>query len=29
VVRGSIDPRRAYSLAFVNKRVGVELRPKN
>jgi NitT/TauT family transport system substrate-binding protein len=29
VVKGSIDPRRAYSLAFVNKRVGVNLRPKN
>jgi NitT/TauT family transport system substrate-binding protein len=29
VVKGSIDLRRAYTLAFVNKRVGVELRPRN
>jgi NitT/TauT family transport system substrate-binding protein len=29
VVKGSIDLRRAYTLAFVNKRVGIELRPKN
>jgi NitT/TauT family transport system substrate-binding protein len=29
VVKGSIDPRRAYTLVFVNKHVGVDLRPKN
>jgi NitT/TauT family transport system substrate-binding protein len=29
VVKGSIDPRRAYTLAFVNKRIGIELRPRN
>jgi NitT/TauT family transport system substrate-binding protein len=29
VVKGSIDSRRAYTLAFVNKRVGIELRPRN
>jgi NitT/TauT family transport system substrate-binding protein len=29
VVKGGIDLRRAYTLAFVNKRVGIELRPKN
>jgi NitT/TauT family transport system substrate-binding protein len=29
VVKSSIDLRRAYTLAFVNKRVGIELRPKN
>jgi NitT/TauT family transport system substrate-binding protein len=29
VVKGSIDLRRAYTLAFVNKRVGIELRPRN
>jgi NitT/TauT family transport system substrate-binding protein len=29
VVKGSIDPSRAYTLQFVNKRVGIELRPKN
>jgi NitT/TauT family transport system substrate-binding protein len=29
VVKGSIDPRRAYTLAFVNKHVGIELRPRN
>jgi NitT/TauT family transport system substrate-binding protein len=29
VVKGSIDPRRAYTLAFVNKHVGLELRPRN
>jgi NitT/TauT family transport system substrate-binding protein len=29
VVKGSIDLRRAYTLAFVNKRVGIELKPRN
>jgi NitT/TauT family transport system substrate-binding protein len=29
VVRGDIDYRQAYTLRFVNKAVGVELRPKN
>jgi NitT/TauT family transport system substrate-binding protein len=29
VVKGSIDLRRAYTLAFVNKRVGIDLRPRN
>jgi NitT/TauT family transport system substrate-binding protein len=29
VVKGSIDVGRAYTLAFVNKRVGIELRPRN
>ena len=29
VVKGSIDLRRAYTLQFVNKRVGIDLRPKN
>jgi NitT/TauT family transport system substrate-binding protein len=29
VVKASIDPRRAYTLAFVNKHVGLELRPRN
>ncbi len=29
VVKGSIDLRRAYTLQFVNKRVGLDLRPKN
>src|SRR6267154_258191 len=29
VVKGSIDLRRAYTLQFVNKRVGIELRPRN
>jgi NitT/TauT family transport system substrate-binding protein len=29
VVKGSIDPRRAYTLAFVNKRVGIDLKPRN
>src|SRR5580700_964609 len=29
VVKGSIDLRRAYTLAFVNKQVGIELRPRN
>ncbi len=28
VVKGSIDLNRAYTLAFVNKRVGIDLRPK-
>ncbi len=29
VVKPSTDPRKAYTLQFVNKRVGIELRPKN
>jgi NitT/TauT family transport system substrate-binding protein len=29
VVKSSIDPRRAYTLAFVNKHVGIDLRPRN
>jgi NitT/TauT family transport system substrate-binding protein len=29
VVKGSIDLRRAYTLQFVNKRVGIDLRPRN
>ena len=29
VVKGSIDMRRAYTLQFVNKRVGIDLRPRN
>ena len=29
VVKRSVDPARAYSLQFVNKKVGLELRPKN
>lgn len=29
VVNRSIDPDKAYTLQFVNKRVGIELRPKN
>ena len=29
VVKGSIDYRKAYTLRFVNKGVGVDLRPKN
>jgi len=29
VVKRSTDPRKAYTLQFVNKRVGIELRPKN
>ena len=29
VVKAGIDPKRAYTLQFVNKGVGVELRPKN
>ncbi len=29
VVQGSIDYRKAYTLGFVNKGVGMELRPKN
>jgi NitT/TauT family transport system substrate-binding protein len=29
VVKGSTDPRKAYTLQFVNKRVGIDLRPKN
>jgi len=29
VVKRSIDPRRAYTLQFVNKRVGIDLRPRN
>jgi NitT/TauT family transport system substrate-binding protein len=29
VVKGSIDPRRAYTLQFVDKKVGLDLRPKN
>ena len=29
VVKSSIDLRRAYTLAFVNKRVGIDLRPRN
>jgi NitT/TauT family transport system substrate-binding protein len=29
VVKGSIDLRRAYTLQFVNKRVGLDLRPRN
>jgi NitT/TauT family transport system substrate-binding protein len=28
VVKGGIDTKKAYSLQFVNKGVGVELRPK-
>ena len=28
VVKGSLDYKRAYTLQFVNKRVGVDLRPK-
>jgi NitT/TauT family transport system substrate-binding protein len=28
VVKGGLDYKRAYTLQFVNKRVGVELRPK-
>jgi len=29
VVKGSIDMRRAYTLQFVDKRVGIDLRPRN
>jgi len=29
VVKRSVDPARAYTLQFVNKKVGLELRPKN
>jgi NitT/TauT family transport system substrate-binding protein len=29
VVKASIDPRKAYTLRFVNKKVGIDLRPKN
>jgi NitT/TauT family transport system substrate-binding protein len=29
VVKASIDPTKAYTLRFVNKRVGIELRPRN
>jgi NitT/TauT family transport system substrate-binding protein len=29
VVKGSIDMRRAYTLQFVDKRVGLDLRPRN
>jgi len=29
VVKASVDPRKGYTLQFVNKRVGIELRPKN
>jgi NitT/TauT family transport system substrate-binding protein len=29
VLKGSIDLRRAYTLQFVNKRVGIDLRPRN
>src|SRR5215510_9771121 len=29
VVKRSIDPRKAYTLQFVNKRVGIDLRPRN
>jgi len=29
VVKASIDPRKGYTLQFVNKKVGIELRPKN
>jgi NitT/TauT family transport system substrate-binding protein len=29
VVKASLDWRRAYTMQFVNKRVGIELRPKN
>jgi NitT/TauT family transport system substrate-binding protein len=29
VVKPSIDLRRAYTLQFVNKKVGLDLRPKN
>jgi NitT/TauT family transport system substrate-binding protein len=29
VVKASIDPRKAYTLQFVNKKVGIDLRPKN
>jgi NitT/TauT family transport system substrate-binding protein len=28
VVKASVDPRKAYTLQFVNKKVGIELRPK-
>jgi hypothetical protein len=28
-IKGSIEPRPTYTLAFVNKRVGIELRPRN
>jgi len=29
VVKPSVDPRKGYTLQFVNKRVGIDLRPKN
>jgi NitT/TauT family transport system substrate-binding protein len=29
VVKRSVDPRKAYTLQFVNKKVGIDLRPKN
>jgi NitT/TauT family transport system substrate-binding protein len=29
VVKASVDPRKAYTLQFVNKKVGLDLRPKN
>jgi NitT/TauT family transport system substrate-binding protein len=29
VVKRSVDPRKAYTLQFVNKRVGIDLRPRN
>ena len=29
VVKSSIDPAKAYTLQFVNKRVGIDLRPRN
>ena len=29
VVKPAVDPTKAYKLQFVNKKVGIELRPKN
>jgi NitT/TauT family transport system substrate-binding protein len=29
VVKRSVDPTRAYTLQFVNKKVGIDLRPRN
>jgi NitT/TauT family transport system substrate-binding protein len=29
VVKRSVDPGKAYTLQFVNKKVGIELRPRN
>src|SRR5215467_10441360 len=29
VVKASVDPRKGYTLQFVNKKVGIDLRPKN